>query len=56
MIEEYLRLKRIQSNLLNQYSKADQEEKKIIKKEFLKVDDQMRKIYRNLPKGIKKQI
>lgn len=56
MIEEYLRLKRIQSNLLNQYSKANKEEKAIIKKEYEKIDDQMRSIKKSLPEKIWKQL
>ena len=56
MIEEYIKLRNKKDSLLNQYTKASQKEKKIIKNEFLKIDDQMRKIYKTLPKEILKQL
>lgn len=56
MIEQYIKLRNRKGSLLNQYAKASKEEKKIIKKEFLEIDDQMEEIYKFLPQGIKKQL
>ncbi|MGN8807795.1 hypothetical protein ACTNED_00785 [Absicoccus porci] len=55
-MKQYIELRNKKESLLNQYAKADQEEKKIIKKEYEKIDDQMVKIKKSLPKQIWKQL
>lgn len=56
MLEKYIELRSRKSSLLNQYAKADKEEKKAIKKEYEKIDGQMLKIKKSLPKQIWKQL
>ncbi|MDX8417374.1 hypothetical protein [Absicoccus intestinalis] len=56
MIDKYLTLRNKKDALLDQYSKANKEEKAIIKKEYEKIDDQMRSIKKSLPEKVWKQL